>query len=243
MPNSKRKRGSPFAFITIVAFLLLVGGSLLYLNRDAISSYRRVRVTEGFLDEIAAGAQVVRVEKEAPEMDGEKIDMEAMTRYAQQMEIVQTEEELKEAARLEAEGAMAVKGILTIEKIDLKLPVFVGTGTRQLKYGIGWLQVSSDPGKEGNCMLFGHRTRTLGELFSRLDELEQGDLVQVEDMAGNAYTYVVTERTVLIPAKAASQLFTGYEPGGTYLSMVTGTPQGVGSHRLIIWCELYTGPQ
>jgi len=95
-------------------------------------------------------------------------------------------------------------GILEIEKIALKLPVFRGTSHANLKIGAGLLEGSAGIGEPGNAVLTAHRSHTYGHLFNRLDELEAGDVIKVSTPDAQ-YEYVV-ESTAIVEAEDTSLL-------------------------------------
>lgn len=97
-------------------------------------------------------------------------------------------------------------GSLSIPVLRIKLPIIQGTGTQELKKGVGHFIQSVLPGEEDNCVLSGHRDT----VFTGLDKLEIGDLLIVETSAG-VFTYAVTgtrivdkeDRTVIVPTDHA----------------------------------------
>ncbi len=97
-------------------------------------------------------------------------------------------------------------GKLTILALSRELPIFQGTGTEELKKGVGHYLGSVLPGEEDNSVLSGHRET----VFRELDKLKKGDLIIVETSAG-VFTYEVTgtrivdkdDKTVIVPTDQA----------------------------------------
>ena len=77
------------------------------------------------------------------------------------------------------EKEAAPLALLEIPKIDLKLPVFVGSSRDDLRYGAVLLEDWVGIGEEGNAVITAHRAHSYGHLFNRLDELEAGDKIAV----------------------------------------------------------------
>lgn len=85
-----------------------------------------------------------------------------------------------------------IDGILEIDRIDLKEPVFKEVTETNLYVGVAKIQTESELGAIGNYAIAGHRNRTYGKHFNRLGELEKGDLIKVS-CAEELYTYEVYE--------------------------------------------------
>jgi sortase A len=95
---------------------------------------------------------------------------------------------------------------LTIPALGQSFPVIEGTGTNELKRGVGHLVQTAMPGEADNCIISGHRDT----VFTRLGELKKGDLLVVESATGT-YTYKISririvhkdDRTVVVPTDHA----------------------------------------
>ncbi|HSQ21574.1 MAG TPA: class D sortase, partial [Coriobacteriia bacterium] len=99
-----------------------------------------------------------------------------------------------------------ILGTLTIPALRQSFPVIEGTGTEELKRGVGHLIQTAMPGEPDNCVISGHRDT----VFSRLGELEKGDVFVIETATGT-YTYEISrvrivhkdDRTVVVPTDHA----------------------------------------
>ena len=97
-------------------------------------------------------------------------------------------------------------GTIEIPALQRKLDVFQGTGEEELSKGVGHFTQSVLPGIKDNCVLSGHND----SVFTKLDQLEMGDLIIVETAAGK-FTYMVhgmrvvdkDDRTVIVPTEEA----------------------------------------
>lgn len=216
--------------------LLLLTGALL-LTREHWKQMLQDNATANVMHYIESGYANLRITQPPPEIEGEDYDFEAMEAYEELTGRRFASPEEIEAAQQEAEGHnLMAKGVLTIPTIDLKLPILNGTTKVDLRYGAGWFIESAELGQPGNCLIFGHRMKAYGKLFNRLDEMKVGDTVDVADMETNLYTYTVVEISELEPKDVFKEVYKRMD--GRYLSLITCTPVGVGSHRLIIWCEI-----
>jgi sortase A len=89
-----------------------------------------------------------------------------------------------------------MEGLLIIEKINLKVPIFTGLSDRNLNLGIA--SIAGKPGEVGNYVLAGHNSHTYGLLFNRLHELSAGDKIKIQDRK-TTYVYRVTDRFITSP--------------------------------------------
>lgn len=124
---------------------------------------------------------------------------------------------------------------LRVPAIDLDLPVYHGTSEATLLKGIGHLQGTSLPiGGEGTrSVITGHRGLANATMFSNLDRVKKGDLFSVE-VLGRVLTYQVTEIQVVDPDETEEIRAV---PGQDLMTLVTCTPLGINSHRILLTGE------
>lgn len=125
-----------------------------------------------------------------------------------------------------------IMGYLTIEKIDVELPIYHGTDEAVLNVAIGHLEGTSLPIGGENChsVLAGHRGLPSARLFTDLDKLEIGDKFTVT-VLDRELIYQVDQISVVEPWQV-DLLYT--IDGGDYCTLMTCTPYGINSHRLLI---------
>lgn len=125
-----------------------------------------------------------------------------------------------------------VMGYISIEKIQLKLPVLHGTDEGTLQKAVGHLEGTSLPtGGTGNhCVLSAHRGLPSAKLFTDLDQIKEGDRF-VLTVLNRELTYEV-DRILVVKPQEVEPLYP--EPGEDYCTLVTCTPYGVNSHRLLV---------
>lgn len=123
-------------------------------------------------------------------------------------------------------------GYLEIEKINLRLPVFHGTSDKVLRAAIGHLEGTSLPvgGTGSHCTLSGHRGLPSARLFTDLDQLKEGDTFVLHILT-ETLTYEVDQIRIVEP-RVVSDL--RIDPGHDYVTLLTCTPYGVNSHRLLV---------
>lgn len=130
---------------------------------------------------------------------------------------------------LDTGGAMAT---VSIPKIAVDLPVFHGTTESVLAAGAGHLYGSSLPvgGPNTHSVIAAHRGMPTALMFTRLDELEVGDVFTIT-VLGETHAYQVDLVSVIEPDDTS--LFT-IDPGKDYVSLLTCTPYGINSQRLVV---------
>ncbi len=126
-------------------------------------------------------------------------------------------------------------GIITIEIIDLRLPVVEGVENSKLKVALGHVPDTADISEVGNCIIAGHRNYTCGEMFNRLNEVDIGDIIKLTTIAGKTYDYKVYALTVIKPGD--DSLFQ-FGEGQKKLTLLTCTPVRKATHRLLVQAEL-----
>lgn len=143
-----------------------------------------------------------------------------------------TDEDAKEyqgVLNLSGNGTM---GYVEIPKINCLLSIGHGTGEEVLETAIGHIEGSSLPvgGIGTHCALSGHRGLPSAKLFTDLDQLEEGDEFYLH-VLDETLTYVVDQIVVVEPEDMA-ELAIDLEKD--YCTLVTCTPYGVNSHRLLV---------
>lgn len=130
---------------------------------------------------------------------------------------------------------LTAAGTLFIPSIDCELPLWNGAGTLELRYGAGRMPVSAEVGQPGNLVIFGHRMKRYGSLFNRLGEVQIGDTVSIVQNEKH-YTYVIDQILTIDPSELSRYIQN--EGDSARITLVTCTPTGVGSHRLLLMGHL-----
>lgn len=138
-------------------------------------------------------------------------------------------ENYKEVLNISGDGIM---GYIQIPKISVDLPIYHGTSEEVLEKGVGHIQNTSVPigGNSTHSVLTGHTGLPNAELFTRLDELVVGDIFYIH-VLNEILTYKVYEIKVVLPDNISELQITN---GNDFVTLVTCTPYGVNSHRLLV---------
>ena len=128
-----------------------------------------------------------------------------------------------------------VMGSIDIPKINVNLPIYHGVSDEVLSSGVGHLEGSSLPvgGVNTRTVLTGHRGLPSSKLFTRLDEMEQGDLFFI-NVLGKTLAYQVSKLEVIKPEETD---LLGIVPEKDLASLITCTPYGINTHRLVVTGE------
>ena len=123
-------------------------------------------------------------------------------------------------------------GYIEIPNLHLSLPIYHGTGDAVLQIAVGHLEWSSLPvGGEGtHCVLSGHRGLPSAKLFTNLDQLTAGDIFVIR-VLDEVLTYEVDQILIVEPEDLSALTV---EPGQDLCTLVTCTPYGINTHRLLV---------
>lgn len=125
-----------------------------------------------------------------------------------------------------------IMGYITIEKINVQLPIYHGTSADVLQVGAGHLEGSSLPvgGGSTHSVISAHRGLPSVTLFTNLDQIEVGDLFTIT-VLDQVLTYEVDQITIVEPDDIEGLYI---EKDKDYCTLMTCTPYGVNSHRLLV---------
>ena len=150
----------------------------------------------------------------------------------------------EEIAAYEQELAMDEKGIMAyivIPKINVTMPIYHGVSESVLQVAIGHLEGTSLPvgGESTHCVVSGHRGLPSAKLFTDIDKLVQGDTFTI-NVLNRTLTYEVDQIRIVEPTDlSALQLVEGKD----YCTLVTCTPYGINTHRLLVRGHRVENPQ
>jgi len=134
-------------------------------------------------------------------------------------------------SQLDIDGS-GVMGYIEIPTIKVSLPIYHGTSDDVLQVAVGHLEWSSLPvgGESTHCVLSGHRGLPSAKLFTNLDQLTEGDLFVIRTL-DEVLTYEVDRILIVLPSELQAL---AAEEGKDLCTLVTCTPYGVNSHRMLV---------
>lgn len=123
-------------------------------------------------------------------------------------------------------------GYITIDKIKIELPIYHGTSSEVLNSSVGHLEGTSLPigGSNTHSVLSAHRGLPSSKLFTDLDKLEIGDTFKIT-VLDETLTYQVDKITIVKPSDRSELKI---EEAGDYVTLLTCTPYGINTHRLLV---------
>lgn len=129
-------------------------------------------------------------------------------------------------------GSNGIMGYIEIPMIDVMLPIYHGTKESVLQIAVGHLDWTSLPvgGAGSHCVVSGHRGLPSARLFTDLDKLKVGDVFMLH-VLNEILTYEIDQILIVEPQDTDPLLI---EPGKDLCTMITCTPYGINSHRMLV---------
>ena len=222
------KKNKNLITTVLLALFFLAGLSLLLYPTvsDYWNSFHASRAVATYAQEVADlnGAEYDRLLEAARDYNA---------RAAQRSNtFALTEVEQAEYQSLLNMDGTGIMGYIEIPNIKLSLPIYHGTEESVLQIAVGHLDWSALPvGGEGtHCVLSGHRGLPSAKLFTNLDQLREGDTFTLR-VLDEVLCYEVDQIRIVEPQDTAALL---PEPGQDLCTLVTCTPYGVNTHRLLV---------
>ena len=222
----KKKKGNSITFILIL--VLLAGLSLLLYPSvsDYWNSFHQTQAIASYAENVATLDQA---RYDALWEEAKAYNASLLGRSNAYL--------LSEAQRAQYDelldvSGLGVMGYIEIPSIGCSLPIYHGTEESVLQIAVGHLDWTSLPvgGASTHCVLSGHRGLPSAKLFTNLDKLVEGDVFMLR-VLDEVLTYEVDQILIVEPQEvAALQIVEGKD----YCTLVTCTPYGVNTHRLLV---------
>ena len=210
-------------------FALFAGlGLLLYPTfSDYWNSLHQSRAIAGYAEQVSQIEDIdyAQLLQEAEAYNKSLLEKEG-TRY------LLTDEEREEYESLLNISGNGVMGYINIPKINISLPVYHGVDESVLQVAVGHIEGTSLPvgGKGTHSVLSGHRGLPSARLFTDLDELEKGDIFFLM-ILDETLSYEVDQIRIVLPQELQDLEI---DPYMDYCTLITCTPYGVNTHRLLV---------
>ena len=143
-----------------------------------------------------------------------------------------SDEDREEYLKLLDVSGNGIMGYIEIPDISCVLPIYHGVDEAVLQIAVGHIEGSSLPvgGENTHCVLSGHRGLPSAKLFSDLDQIVEGDIFMIRTL-DETLTYEVDQIRIVLPNEVDDLEFV---EGEDLCTLVTCTPYGVNSHRLLV---------
>ena len=142
------------------------------------------------------------------------------------------EDQMKEYNEQLAIDSSGIMGYIDIPKINVMLPIYHNIEESVLQVAIGHIPGTSLPvgGKGSHCVVSGHRGLPSARLFTDIDKLVEGDTYTIT-VLNQTLTYEVDQIRTVLPTDLSDLQI---EKGKDYCTLVTCTPYGINTHRLLV---------
>ncbi len=211
----------------LLIFIFLIGLSLLLypVVSDYWNSFHQSRAIASYVESVSNLDQEEydRLLAEAAAYNQSLVGHETRFTFTE-------EEEAEYLALLGSTGGAI--GYIEIPTIKLTLPIYLGTSEAVLQAGVGTMEGTSLPigGESTHAVLTGHRGLPSATLFTHLDKLVEGDLFHIH-ILNETLTYEVDQILIVEPEDLEALSIV---EGKDYCTLVTCTPYGINTHRMLI---------
>lgn len=223
----KKKKADNFINIILV-LVLFVGLSLLLYPTvsDYWNSFHQTRAITTYAEEVADLNEEEYERLWNAAQDYNRALAQRGTHF------VLTDEQIEEYEQMLDVSGLGVMGYIEIPEIRCSLPIYHGTDEAVLQIAIGHLEWSSLPvgGENSHCVLSGHRGLPSAKLFTNLDQIKEGDIFMLR-VLDEVLTYEVDQIRIVEPQEVDDLQI---ENGKDYCTLVTCTPYGINTHRLLV---------
>ena len=212
----KKKKGN---FTTLLLILVLLAGLSLLLYpsvSDYWNSFHQTRAIATYAEEVANLNQDQYDEIWAAAESYNASLADRVNAY------LLSDAQKEEYQQLLNVSGLGVMGYIEIPSIDCSLPIYHGTEESVLQIAVG--------GESTHCVLSGHRGLPSAKLFTNLDKLQTGDIFMLR-VLDNVLTYEVDQILIVEPQETGALRI---EEGKDYCTLVTCTPYGINTHRLLV---------
>lgn len=212
----------------ILIIILLVGLSLLLYPTfsNYWNSFHQTRAITNYVEQVGA-------------LDDEEYELLWQTAQEYNASLLYrsnnyllTEEQAAAYDELLNAGLSGIMGYIEIPDVNCTLPIYHGTSEGVLQVAVGHLEWTSLPvgGESSHCVISGHRGLPSARLFTDLDKIIVGDIFMLH-VLDEVLTYEVDQIRIVEPQVTEDLLIVD---GEDYCTLVTCTPYGINSHRLLV---------
>ena len=215
--------------ITIILILILLAGLSLLLYptvSDYWNSFHQSRAIASYAEQVAEIDSDTYEQLWADAQAYNRSLIGKVGRYD-----MTDEERAKYESLLDVSGN-GIIGYIEIPTIKCSLPIYHGTDEAILQIAVGHIEGTSLPvgGSGTHCVLSGHRGLPSARLFTDLDKMVVGDTFMMR-VLDETLTYEVDQIRIVLPNEMDDLEI---EEGKDYCTLVTCTPYGINSHRLLV---------
>ena len=216
---------------TLILVILLTITGLSLLLYPTVSNYLKSLSFRRATDNYVAVVDPMDDQQIQELLDSARAYNERLAVRGVGMLILSEEERAEYNSLLDVDGS-GIMGYVSVPKVNITLPIYHGTGDEALQNGVGHLESSSLPvgGPDTHAVLSAHTGLPSAQLFTNIDQLVEGDVFTLRVLK-ETLTYEVDQILVVLPDETTALQV---QPGEDYCTLVTCTPYGVNTHRLLV---------
>lgn len=216
--------------LAVVLFLLALGLTLYPVVSNYYNQRHQSQIQTAYQEvlEQTDTAELERIRRQAIAYNAAIIPGAAEEAYTQESIIAASQDYVNQLNV----GGSGIMGYVVIPKIGVDLPIYHGTGSDSLNKGTGHLLGSSLPvGGEGtHTIITGHSGMASQKMFTDLEQLQEGDVFFLH-VLDETLAYEVKAVHTVLPHDTT---YLGIVPGQDLCTLVTCTPTGINTHRLLV---------
>lgn len=215
--------------VEIILVLILLAGLCLILYptvSDWWNSFHQTRAIASYVEDVENTSE----EERQALLEAARAYNDMLAKAGNSF-ILSEEEEAEYMSLLDVSGT-GIMGYIQIPAIGVDLPIYHGVDETILQIAVGHIAGSSLPigGPSTHCLLSGHRGLPSAKLFTDLDQMVEGDVFLL-NVLNETYTYQVDQIRIVLPEEVEELAI---EEGKDYCTLITCTPYGVNTHRILI---------
>lgn len=214
---------------TIILCLLLITGLSLLLYPTVSDYWNSLHQSRAIADYTKTVAEIDNEQYHRMFEEADKYNKELLNKDNRWVFTPEEDEIYRSMIDVSGTGIM---GYIEIPKIHCSLPIYHGTDERALQVAVGHIAGTSLPigGESTHTVLSGHRGLPSAKLFTDLDRIVEKDTFMIQ-ILDETLTYEVDQIRIVEPDEMQNLVI---EPGKDLCTLVTCTPYGINTHRLLV---------
>lgn len=229
--RKKRSAGSILVTIIIIVIFAAGAGLLLYPTISNLwNEYRNQHLITQYNTSVGSlsSSEIDQIKAEAQAYNEQHTVNQIVDAFSEEEDYILTHP----YDQLLNPNGDEIMGSIVIPKINVNLAIYHGLGKEALENGVGHCEGTSLPigGESTHAVLAGHRGLPSAKLFTDLDQLEIGDVFYIK-VLDETLAYQIDQIKTVLPDQTEDLAIV---PGEDYVTLITCTPYGVNTHRLLV---------
>lgn len=232
--TAKKKKGKSSAILTVIIVLILLTGIGIMLYPTVSDWYNGLHQSRAIADYNKAVSQNSDEENERLWQEAQAYNQK-LAQTGVDLSLGQKDDsdpEKQEYLKTLDVSGTGIMGYINIPSVKIHLPIYHDTSESVLQIAVGHLAGTSLPvgGSSTHSVLTGHTGLPSARLFTDIDQLDKGDTFEIV-VLDHTLTYEVDDIRTVLPSEVSSLQI---EQGRDLVTLVTCTPYGINTHRLLV---------